>query len=138
MERQEKLWMEGRGQAAPDLEHHRDDTKAAADRPKAPQLKTNAAKPKMMSGKRDKERKADPVIEDRLNEAERNAQLIARPVLGPRPLPSVVATSSRSAKINFVIRTVLTAPATDKFVMFGTFDEIAHMQEALSFVGVES
>jgi len=138
MERQEAAWKAGKRVAAEvDLEHHRDDSKAAADRPKMPPIRSR--KEKVVRTKRFDVGDLvglESEMDSRLDEAQRNARRMAAAARGPRPLPSVIPTSTRSAKINFVVGTVLTAPATDKFVMFGTMDEIAHVQEALSFVGV--
>jgi hypothetical protein len=79
----------------------------------------------------------------RLDEAARNAALasIPPPLLlhsGPLPLPVSISTKSRSAKLNFVLQSVLSSAEGDKFVIFGDKYELGHVSEAFDLVDVKS
>lgn len=80
------------------------------------------------------------VIDVRLDEAARNAELAALSVTDDcsRPLPDQVQGISRSAKLNFVLQELLTADAMDKFVIFGDTSELGHMTEALDLFEMKS
>ncbi|WOO76723.1 putative ATP-dependent helicase [Vanrija pseudolonga] len=136
MEKAEKKWRATGGEdvslQTASLPHHRSDTKAAADKPKAPRVV------RVKAGGKEKA-KDDDVIDVQLNLAATNAARAAdlSSVL-PRPLPSILRTSSQSAKSNYVIQSVTSAPEDDKFVIFGTFEEIAHLTEALDLAGITS
>ncbi|GMK56187.1 hypothetical protein CspeluHIS016_0300270 [Cutaneotrichosporon spelunceum] len=123
MQKAEKSWREGERAKEPDLSHHRDDKKAAADKPNAPKVIRNR-------------HYKDP-IDARLEAAERNAARAANEHL-TRPLPSAITTVSVSNKINWVVRSVLSAPAVDKFLIFATWEESAHLSEAFSLTGIKS
>lgn len=130
MEAAEQAWLRGRKAAdSADIVHHRQDKAAAADRTKPPKLSQTPRKKKAQD---------DSVIDALLDEAAQNAERMAEASRGPRPLPAVIHTSTRSAKINYVVRAVLAAPPTDKFVMFGNYDEIAHVHEGLALAGIIS
>ncbi|KAL1413033.1 hypothetical protein Q8F55_000782 [Vanrija albida] len=136
MEKAEKKWRadggEDRTLQAASLPHHRSDTKAAADKPKAPRV----VRPK--TGGKGKAKEED-TVEVQLDLAAANAARAAdMSSTRPRPLPSILRTSSESAKSNYVIRSVTSAPEDDKFVIFGTFEEIAHLTEALDLAGITS
>jgi hypothetical protein len=139
MARQEEEWKKGRRTTVADLGRHHDDKRAAADVPKNLTLNSRPIKPKAQVGVKKRKEKTSEVAEDvDMDNVDTVPNLGQQTSLDPRPLPSTLLTSTRSAKINFVVRAVLTAPPTDKFVMFGTYDEIAHVHEALSLVGVHS
>lgn len=132
MEKAEKEWRaqpDGKA-SAPTLTHHREDTKAAADKPKAPKMMKRLSKKPSGAD--------DMIIDDALDEAARNAERAAESSRGRRPLVSVVQTTSKSSKINWIIRTLLSAPADDKFIIFGTWEELAHLTDALELAGVTS
>ncbi|BEI88723.1 uncharacterized protein CcaverHIS019_0200850 [Cutaneotrichosporon cavernicola] len=123
MQKAEKLWRDGERVKEPDLSHHRDDKKAAADKPNAPKVARNR-------------HYKDP-IDARLEAAERNAARVTNDRL-PRPLPATITAVSVSNKINWVVRAVLSAPADDKFLIFATWEESAHLSEAFSLTGIKS
>lgn len=123
MQKAEKQWRDGERARDPDLSRHRDDKKAAADKPNAP---------KVMRNKRYKD-----AVDVRLEAAERNAARSANEHL-PRPLPDAITTVSVSNKINWVVRSVLSAPVDDKFLIFATWEESAHLSEAFSLAGIKS
>lgn len=134
MEKAEKEWRSRPNQAnaahVPGINHHRDDTKAAADKPKAPKLVKRLGKKKNTDDVMD--------IDNALDEAARNAERAAESMRGARPMPGVIQTTSMSAKVNFVIRSILAAPPEDKFVIFGTYEEIAHLTDALELTDINS
>lgn len=71
-------------------------------------------------------------IDNQLDKAVRNSMKQPLPRFDlPRPLPIVVHTKSRSAKVNFVVDSIRSAAPTDKFVVFGDFYELVHVQEVL-------
>jgi hypothetical protein len=123
MQKAEKQWREGEKARDPDLSHHRDDKKAAADKPNAPKVVRN--------------KHYKDVVDARLEVAERNAARAANERL-PRPLPGTITTVSVSNKINWVVRAVLSSPAYDKFLIFATWEESAHLSEAFSLAGIKS
>lgn len=124
MESAETLWRDGRLGQDPHITRHREDKKAAADKPNAPRVVRN------------KHYKADVELDERLDAAERNAARSANEAT-PRPLPDVVVTSSVSSKINWVVRSVLSAPE-DKILVFATWEESAHLSEAFDLAGIKS
>lgn len=87
--------------------------------------------------RRTKRARPDDDVDGRLAEAERNA-MVAEVPDGPRPLPHTIETVSRSAKVNFVIRAILEADRSDKFVIFGDPSELGHLTEALDLFEVKS
>ncbi|WRT68549.1 uncharacterized protein IL334_005526 [Kwoniella shivajii] len=108
----------------------------AAKAPKAV-IKASPRKRPKETGKKRKDE-----IDERLEEAERNAALAATfsssDVNLPRPLPAVIQTRSRSAKVNFVGQTVLAAEKDDKFVIFGDAYELGHLTEMLDLLDITS
>ncbi|ORY35479.1 SNF2 family N-terminal domain-domain-containing protein [Naematelia encephala] len=56
----------------------------------------------------------------------------------PRPLPERMQTYSRSAKVNYVLHSILSAHEEDKFVIFGSVSEIGHLTEALDLADIKS
>jgi hypothetical protein len=48
-----------------------------------------------------------------------------------RPLPSTLKIISRSSKLNFVLQQLLSAPPSDKFIIWGEPVEFGHLTEAL-------
>ena len=88
-------------------------------------------------------------LEARLDEAAKNAAALSATLSsdrlptppkadGPRPLPTSLTTSSRSTKVNYVLRAVRTAAKEDKFVIFGDVFELGHMSEALDLIDIKS
>lgn len=59
-------------------------------------------------------------IDAQLALAQGNAANLADQPHLSRPLPEILRITSRSAKVNHVLKSILTAPADDKFVIFGT------------------
>ena len=55
----------------------------------------------------------------------------------PRPLPTVIRTKSRSAKVNFVLDTISASQQDEKFVVFGDEHELAHIREALELFDIK-
>lgn len=49
----------------------------------------------------------------------------------PRPLPAMVETKSRSAKVNFVLSSIFTSAPTDKFVIAGDKYQLGILDDAL-------
>jgi hypothetical protein len=78
------------------------------------------------------------VIDLSLDQAQANARLTERRAVDSRPriLPDTIRTTSRSAKLNFVIDSVMTAEPRDKFVIFGDVFELGHMSEAMQLLDV--
>nr|XP_019044841.1 hypothetical protein I302_06755 [Kwoniella bestiolae CBS 10118]OCF23771.1 hypothetical protein I302_06755 [Kwoniella bestiolae CBS 10118] len=113
---------------------------SAAKAPKAA-IKSNSSPAK----DRPKKRKHGDMdeVDGRIEEAERNAALAsmssteAAPDM-PRPLPSVIHTTSKSAKANFVAKTILSADKDDKFVIFGDAYELGHLTEILDLLDITS
>ncbi|WVQ80158.1 hypothetical protein IAT38_002263 [Cryptococcus sp. DSM 104549] len=92
--------------------------------------------------KRTYKRKADE-LDENLNEAQKNAQKMMARLQSlrtdvPRPLSAVLQTRFRSAKVNFTIKTILEAPADDKFVIFGDSYELGHLTEGLDLLDITS
>lgn len=128
-----------------------DKGKAAAERPKAPRIRRlSTAHPHAehagpvagtLTSSSDPGSSA-PTVDSALDEAAANAAANAAAAAetsdAPRPLPSVVRTQSRSAKINYAVRCVLASAAQDRFVIFGAWEELAHLTEALELVAVPS
>ncbi|WVQ72084.1 hypothetical protein IAR50_001629 [Cryptococcus sp. DSM 104548] len=78
-------------------------------------------------------------IDSRLDEAGKNARLAkALNDHRPSPLTLSIRTKTRSAKVNFVLRTILAAPAEDKFVIFGNTYELGHLTEGLDMCDITS
>lgn len=82
-------------------------------------------------------------LEARLEQASRNAAMVStsRPLClpsDPLPLPTSIKTKSRSAKLNYVLQSVLSSAKDDKFVIFGDKYELGHVSEALDLVDVKS
>ncbi|ODO11128.1 hypothetical protein I350_01731 [Cryptococcus amylolentus CBS 6273] len=76
-------------------------------------------------------------IDSRLDEAGKNARLAeALNDNRPTPLPFSIQTKTKSAKVNFVLRTILAAPEEDKFVIFGSTYELGHLTEGLDMCDV--
>ena len=79
-------------------------------------------------------------VHEHLEEATRNAanQMLEKD-LGdlPRPLPNVIHTKSRSAKVNYVVRSILSASQTDKFVIFGDIYELGLLRDALDLFDIK-
>lgn len=105
---------------------------------------TQPAMGKPFASRKAKKTKVDQVQRN-LDEAARNAAIAsARYVgtperdLGPRPMPMTLVTKSRSAKINFVLQSVLDSSSDDKFVIFGDVFELGHVSEVLDLVDVTS
>ncbi|KAL7422461.1 hypothetical protein Q5752_003109 [Cryptotrichosporon argae] len=115
--------------------------KAAAEKASAPRLLKHKDQDGV-AGSPCRPRRAGTALDRNLDAAELNAREAARSThvlpAGPLPLPATLQTRSESAKINHVVRAVLTADAADKFVVFGTLEEIAHLTEALDLAGVRS
>lgn len=90
--------------------------------------------------KKAEKRRTKDEMELRLEQAARNAEEAAvnRDSNGPRPLPDIIQTVSRSSKLNFVIRAIQEADPTDKFVIFGDSFELGHLTEALDLFDIES
>ncbi|OCF32745.1 hypothetical protein I316_05666 [Kwoniella heveanensis BCC8398] len=96
----------------------------------------------------EKRKRPQDEIEQRLEEAERNALVSTIATMpgnsrtddesGPRPLPTFIHTRSRSAKANFVAKLVLDAPEGDKFVIFGDVYELGHLTELLDLLDITS
>ncbi|KAK8854687.1 hypothetical protein IAR55_003426 [Kwoniella newhampshirensis] len=96
-----------------------------------------------------RKRKGD-ALDERLEEAARNANAAADYVFDlplrlcaadpqqPRPLPSVMLTKSRSAKVNYVLRSIQEAEKEDKFVIFGDNYELGHLTEGLDMLDITS
>ncbi|WWC63468.1 uncharacterized protein I303_106071 [Kwoniella dejecticola CBS 10117] len=111
----------------------------AAKAPKAV-LKSSSSPKKSASRKKRKDRDE---VDENLDEAQRNALIaaaVANPTIPdlPRPLPSVMQTKSRSAKANFIARTILSAEKDDKFVIFGDAYELGHLTELLDLLDITS
>ncbi|WWD19169.1 hypothetical protein CI109_103627 [Kwoniella shandongensis] len=135
------------------LRTHEKHTKAEHKAKKAEERKvkkgaaTAAQTPKaapISPGKRATKRKSD-VLEERLDEAARNANKAAgRTPLSPpgvdlpRPLPALIHTKSRSAKVNYVLRSIQESDKEDKFVIFGDTYELGHLTEGLDMVDITS
>lgn len=115
-----------------------DKGKAAAERPKAPRIR------RLSAHAHTEHAPSDPTtVDSALDEAAANAAANAAAAAGeisdaPRPLPSVVKMQSRSAKINYALRCVLASEPEDRFVIFGAWEELAHLTEALDLVKVKS
>ncbi|KAK6910808.1 hypothetical protein I203_104841 [Kwoniella mangroviensis CBS 8507] len=79
-------------------------------------------------------------MDEWLQEAARNAALASNASIAnlPRPLPDVIHTRSKSAKANFVARTILSADKDDKFVIFGDAYELGHLTEILDLLDITS
>lgn len=128
MDKAEKAWRDGEAKnngkvEEIDLAKHRDDKKAAADKPIMPKVARN--------------KHYKDALEASLASAKKNAMRAENEAIS-RPLPSVMTTSSVSSKINWVVRTVLTAPAADQFLIFATWEESAHLSEAFDLAGIKS
>jgi DNA polymerase III alpha subunit len=90
-------------------------------------------------------RKKTPTKKDKLAEAlaqaARNAQLAidveARAHL-PRPLAGSVEVKTRSHKMNYVVKSIRSSAPDDKFIIFGTTDELGHCTEVLDFFDISS
>ena len=121
----------------------RDQTGPGADVKAAAHVPTSSEKfAKSPSRLKRKPRPSDGLT-DRLEEAVRNAaQASVPPPLqlesGPLPLPVAIKTKSRSAKLNFVLQSVLSSEKGDKFVIFGDKYELGHVSEALDLADVKS
>jgi hypothetical protein len=80
-------------------------------------------------------------IEEALAQAARNAQLAidveARAHL-PRPLPLTSEVKTRSHKMNYVVKTILSSLSDDKFVIFGDTAELGHCTEVLDLFDMSS
>lgn len=79
------------------------------------------------------------VVDEQLEQALRNSALqssLSRSDL-PRSLPTVIHTKSRSAKVNYVIDSILHASPADKFVIFGDIYELGHLREALDLFDIK-
>ena len=94
-------------------------------------------KPKAKRAKKD-------ALAEQLDEATRNAQQAAkRPgwmILDetiPRPLPEMVHAASRCAKVNHVMKRMIESDPSDRFVIFGVLQELAHVAEALVLIDVK-
>jgi hypothetical protein len=123
------------------------DHETAAQRPTAapspgfavhsPQEAKSKGKGKGKNKNKDKG-KAKDVIDLSLNQAEANARLTERRAVDSRPrvLPDTIRTTSRSAKLNFVIDSVMTSEPRDKFVIFGDVFELGHVSEAMQLLDV--
>jgi hypothetical protein len=80
-------------------------------------------------------------IEEALAQAARNAQLAidveARAHL-PRPLPSTAEVKTRSHKMNYIVKTILSSLTDDKFIIFGDTAELGHCTEVLDLFDISS
>jgi len=103
-------------------------TTTAASQPAAVSTKASSAKRK---------RARESSVDIQLDEAALNANRAEMANL-PRPLPDFLQTTSRSVKINFVIRTILDADPSDQFVIFGDSNELGHLTEALELFEITS
>ena len=105
-------------------------------------VKTAAKEPESASKFRKTKVKQLEGLDKNLDEAARNAQAAAVSVwgdeLGPRPLPTVLHTKSRSTKVNRVVQSIITSAPDDKFVIFGDVFELGHVTEALDLLDVKS
>lgn len=125
MEKAEKSWRAGQQVATGDDKEsaHKHDTKAAAEKSRAPKI----VKAKRKSG-----------VDARLDTAAKNAKRAAELTsTAPRPLPSLLNITTASSKVSYVVRSILASP-NDKFVVFGTYEEIGHVTEALDLAGISS
>ncbi|WWC90504.1 uncharacterized protein L201_005440 [Kwoniella dendrophila CBS 6074] len=116
---------------------------------KAPKAVLKSSNNTVKSTKKRKRQNMDE-IEERLEEAERNANSAAVPssssgFIPRRPLPATFYTKSKSAKVNFIAQTLIASDKEDKFVIFGDAYELGHLTEILdllditcTFVGSES
>ncbi|EJT48911.1 hypothetical protein A1Q1_02006 [Trichosporon asahii var. asahii CBS 2479] len=114
-----------------------DKGKAAAERPKAPRIRRLSTATHSDHASTDPSN-VDSALDEAAANAAANAAAAAEISDAPRPLPSVVKTQSRSAKINYAVRCVLASEPEDRFVIFGAWEELAHLTEALDLVKVKS
>ncbi|WWC71430.1 uncharacterized protein I206_105386 [Kwoniella pini CBS 10737] len=112
----------------------------AAKAPKAVLKSTSSPK----KGESRRKRKNRDEIDDQLDEAETNAlaaastSAVSSAEKLPRPLPAVIYTKSKSAKANFIAKTILAAEKEDKFVIFGDAYELGHLTEILDLLDITS
>lgn len=114
-----------------------DKGKAAAERPRAPRIRRLSTATYSDHASTDPSN-VDSALDEAAANAAANAAAAAEISDAPRPLPSVVKTQSRSAKINYAVRCVLASEPEDRFVIFGAWEELAHLTEALDLVKVKS
>jgi hypothetical protein len=55
----------------------------------------------------------------------------------PRPLPETIVTYTRSAKVNWVLNTLICADADEKFIIFGSQAELAAIGDALEMLDIK-
>lgn len=121
-----------------------DKGKAAAERPKAPRIRRlstahpHTDRPATATAAVTADGGVDSALDEAAANAAANAAASAEISDAPRPLPSVVRTQSRSAKINYTVRSILASDPDDRFVIFGAWEELAHLTEALELVAVPS
>ena len=126
-EHDKKLHMENKKKTVPITD---EDARTAAHAP------TSVSKGVINKRSPKKNKEIDPLIL-RLDEAARNAEQDVKMDLGPPPMPPIVHTQSRSAKLNFAVNEILSCES-DKFVIFGDVFELGHLTEALDLVDVKS
>jgi hypothetical protein len=68
---------------------------------------------------------------DTANDRERGGSVVGR-----RPIPEVLQITTRSAKINSVMKNILEAPRDDVFALFATGSEVDHLAEPLILSGI--
>jgi hypothetical protein len=114
-------------------------TLSAANTPQKGKAKSKAkAKVKTGSKPRKERQKKLDEVEERLAEAERNAveaERLAKLELPP-PITENTRFKTRSAKLNFVIETLLGSHADDKFVIYGTKDELEFLAAAMDLCDI--
>lgn len=115
-----------------------DKGKAAAERPKAPRMRRISTTHTHSEHVSTDHTNVNSALDEAAANAAANAAAAAEISDAPRPLPSIVMTQSRSAKINYALRCVLASEPEDRFVIFGAWEELAHLTEALDLVKVKS
>jgi hypothetical protein len=103
--------------------------------------KVPTAIPQIMWKYMQENKKKKDGIDGKIDEAARNAErnLATIQQFGqPRPLPTSIMTRSRSAKINFVMYSIVHSAEDDKFVIFGDNIELGHLTEALDIHDITS
>lgn len=112
---------------------------AAANAPTAPS-KTLSKQKRLKSVAAPRLLRRKDQLDEHLEEAARNCMNQfhekARDNL-PRPLPNVLHTKSRSAKVNYVVQSILSASPTDKFVIFGDVYELGLLRDALDLYDIK-
>jgi hypothetical protein len=56
----------------------------------------------------------------------------------PRPLPDELYTYSHSSKVNWLLKTLIEADTTDKFVVFGSQEELLHLGDILALADIDA